>query len=78
MSAESFVTLHHILINDCLCPDWMKWTLLAKGAGCMEQGHTSIWIGILEVMREIPADFYLQGEILLEKGRMENEEAESG
>ncbi|KAH7818008.1 uncharacterized protein MONOS_3135 [Monocercomonoides exilis] len=43
----SFVVLHHILINDCFCLDWLKWTLLAKEKGYMEQGYMSIWIGFL-------------------------------
>ncbi|KAH7822430.1 uncharacterized protein MONOS_17666 [Monocercomonoides exilis] len=44
MSDGSFAILHHILINDYFCQDWLKWTLLAKGMGCMEQGQNVEWV----------------------------------
>eukprot|EP00770_Monocercomonoides_exilis_P003156 MONOS_3135.1-p1 / transcript=MONOS_3135.1 / gene=MONOS_3135 / organism=Monocercomonoides_exilis_PA203 / gene_product=unspecified product / transcript_product=unspecified product / location=Mono_scaffold00071:51668-52224(-) / protein_length=94 / sequence_SO=supercontig / SO=protein_coding / is_pseudo=false len=75
----SFVVLHHILINDCFCLDWLKWTLLAKEKGYMEQGYMSIWIGNMKVIREMNDAFCLQGEFLLRKKiKMGNGEEKSG
>ncbi|KAH7818045.1 uncharacterized protein MONOS_5074 [Monocercomonoides exilis] len=42
------------------------------------QGINGIYYWKMEVIREMPDDFSFLGEILLEKGRRENEEAEAG
>ncbi|KAH7832622.1 uncharacterized protein MONOS_16889 [Monocercomonoides exilis] len=65
--------------NDCFWLDWLKWALFTKGMGCLKQGYLGIWIGTMEVLQEMPEEFYWWGDLFLKKEiEKENEEAESG